>query len=135
MVHVGETSLRQSFHAHRGVADDGQQPSHYLLLFYAAECALKLTYLRRNRLRTTDCIRDPTLLTEAGHDLPRWLKELRAPASITGGVHHFRPAKEGSAMGVAHAHQAWRYGYRMNAEDEQQLVKWLRSVCDWAEEA
>ena len=65
-LHVGVSELRQAFHTHRGAADKTQGISSHLLLFYAAECGLKSIWLKQKKLRTTEQILDPTLLSKDG---------------------------------------------------------------------
>lgn len=90
--------------------------------------------MRRNKLSKIDQIRDPSLLKEDGHNLARWVKELKISASIANSVPHFRLARDGSSWDVEKAHQAWRYGARVDPEDETALVAWMESLCHWAKE-
>jgi len=130
MIDAGVSELRQAFHAHRSKAPD-DCPSHYLLLFYAAECGLKSAWMRRNRLLTTDQIRNPYLLQQSGHDLRLWATELRLPAALIRTTIQFRLQKDGRACPVSQAHEAWRYGVRMDPQQEQSLVRWIAKLCDW----
>lgn len=134
MVHAGESELRQAFYAHLRVAVANRDQSHYLLLFYAAECGLKWIYLKQRRFRTTERIVDQSLISERGHDLIIWLKELRAPAAIVGQIVHFRLQKDHSVRDITSAHQAWRYGVRILSEDEERVIAWLESLCRWIKE-
>ena len=106
----------------------------HLLLFYAVECGLKSVYLRRHRFRTTAQIQDPEL-QEKGHDISRWVKELRLPASILHAGAEFRLTRDGARYGIEMAHQAWRYGVSMEVTDEAGLLEYLRTVKNWVEEA
>jgi len=133
MIHAGVSELRQAFHAHLGVAHGRNGSSYYLLLFYAVECGLKGIWLKRRNLQRTDQIGDDTLLRQDGHNLLRWIKELRLPARLVGSRTHFHLASGGTAE-VGNAHQAWRYGTRMHDGDEQALVAWLHSLCTWVRE-
>jgi hypothetical protein len=103
-----------------------------LLLFYAAECGLKSAWMRRNRLRTTAQI-DAYLLQQSGHDLMLWAKELFLPAAVVHGTVQFRLQRDGVPCGVPLAHQAWRYGVRIDPQDEQRLVRWIANLCDWVD--
>lgn len=82
----------------------------------------------------TDQIRDQTLLRNDGHNLARWVKELRVPASVVQSVPSFRLAKDGTAWDVEKAHQSWRYGVRMQQKDEETLIAWLKQLCQWIKE-
>jgi hypothetical protein len=46
----------------------------------------------------------------------------------------FSLAVGGADLEVAKAHQAWRYGIRMNIEKEKQLVEWLEKIYNWIKE-
>lgn len=133
-LHVGVSELRQAFHTHRGAADKTQGISSHLLLFYAVECGLKSIYLREKKLRTTEQIPDPTLLSKDGHNLDRWVKELKISASQVGKTPDFHLATGGAILNIEKTHQAWRYGIRIKSEDEKILVEWLNSICNWIKE-
>jgi nitroreductase len=90
-------------------------------------------WLKDRKLKTTDDITDSTLLSPDGHNLNRWKKELRISASI-GNAPAFSLARGGADLEVAKAHQAWRYGIRMNADKEKELVEWLEKIYNWIEE-
>jgi hypothetical protein len=129
MIHAGVSELRRAFHGHRS-AVGGTSPSDNLLLFYAAECGLKSAWMNRNKLRTTAQI-DPTLLGQEGHNLMLWAKKLSLPAAVTGAGGRFRLARDGQACDAMLAHQAWRYGIWIVAQDEKNLCSWIRNLCDW----
>ena len=125
--------LKQAFNAHKVASQETKGISSYLLLFYAAECGMKSVWLKRNNLRTTNDIADSTLLSPDGHNLNRWKKELRISASI-GNAPAFSLARGGADLEVAKADQAWRYGIRMNADKEKELVEWLEKIYNWIKE-
>jgi hypothetical protein len=133
MVAADVRGLKQAFNAHKVASQETKGISSYLLLFYAAECGMKSVWLKRNNLRTTNDIADSTLLSPDGHNLNRWKKELRISASI-GNAPAFSLARGGADLEVAKAHQAWRYGIRMNADKEKELVEWLEKIYNWIEE-
>jgi len=133
MVSADVRGLKQAFNAHKVASQETKGISSYLLLFYAAECGMKSVWLKRNNLRTTNDIADSTLLSPDGHNLNRWKKELRISASI-GNAPAFSLARGGADLEVAKAHQAWRYGIRMNADKEKELVEWLEKIYNWIEE-
>lgn len=134
-LHVGVSELRQAFHAHRGAAQEIKDSSSHLLLFYAAECGLKSTWLKQKKLLTTEQIPDPTLLSKDGHNLDRWVKELRISARHVKSTPYFHLARGGSTLDIEKVHQAWRYGIRIKPEDEKKLVEWLNSICNWIKES
>jgi hypothetical protein len=134
VIPAGISDLRQAFYSHLRAAQGGSECSFRLLLFYAAECGLKRVWLRRNNLQTTTHISDRSLWGKDGHNLARWIKELRLPASIAQPAPSFRLAKEAKSWDVEKAHQAWRYGVRMQNDDETILVTWLEQLCQWVKE-
>ncbi|MEX6779947.1 hypothetical protein [Limnospira fusiformis] len=133
-IQVGVSDLRQAFHTHFQSAEQIKHISAYLLLFYAVECGLKSIFLKRNQLRTTAQIPDPTLLSESGHNLDRWVKELKISASTISQTPNFHLAKGGSTLNIEKAHQVWRYGIKIKPEDEKVLVEWLNSISQWIKE-
>lgn len=130
---AGVSELRQAFFHHLTVSEQTKGISSHLLLFYAAECGIKSIWLRRNNLKTINDIADPTLISQDGHNLDRWIKELKISARVKNAP-HFRLASGGSSLDVEKAHQAWRYNIRMNPQDEKVLVEWLESLCAWIKE-
>lgn len=131
MVHAGISELRRGFAAHRKAAGP-PSASQYLLLFYAAECGLKLVWLRQRNLRNTQSI-DPALLSR-GHDLMMWAKELRLSPQVLQVTGTFHLQRDGQQLPIALAHQAWRYGISIDTGDEGTLVTWLSGLCEWASE-
>lgn len=129
MIPAGVSELRSAFHAHRQYAETHNNASGYLLLFYAVECGLKAMWLKRMKLYYTEQIVDKTLLGQEGHNVSRWVKELRLSASGVGPEPHFRLAGDKSPRPVKHAHEAWRYGVRIEQADEKALVQWLYQLC------
>jgi hypothetical protein len=124
-IHAGVSELRVSHVRLSGAARTSQGPAAYLLLFYAAECGLKYAQLRRNNLRTTE------RLSELDHDLVALIKNLRLPAAALGQpppIRFSRDQKESCPASCAH--QAWRYGVRINEGDEARFVTWLQRICD-----
>ncbi|MBW4616907.1 MAG: hypothetical protein KME21_27420 [Desmonostoc vinosum HA7617-LM4] len=135
IIHLGVSELRQSFHAHLGSdqIQDNKSPSSHLLIFYAVECGLKSIWLKRNKLNSTAKIQDQSVLTKDGHNITVWLKKLGISAQSLGSnkIPGFRLERGGSSWDVGKAHQAWRYGVRMEFQDEKVLVEWLDSLCNW----
>jgi hypothetical protein len=126
---AGSSELRNAFRQHLR----REAAAVHLLLFYSVECGLKSVYLQRMRLKTTDQIRDPEL-QEKGHDIARWVKELKLPASLLQARTEFRLIRDGSHYRVEMAHQAWRYGVAMDKADEAKILKYLVSIQGWIQE-
>lgn len=141
IIHANVKELKKSFKNDRNCVKNRTQESSsfHLLVFYAVECGLKGIYLKNNELPSTEKIRDQTLITKDGHNFKTWIKELRLPAAIVGKypdiqVPSFRLDKGGADLDIGKAHQAWRYGVKINIDDEKKLVEWLEKVCNWIEE-
>ncbi|NEP41069.1 MAG: hypothetical protein F6K35_18330 [Okeania sp. SIO2H7] len=130
MIHAGISELRRAFHAHRNAATKTSGITYYLLLFYAAECGLKSIYLKENNLQKTDLIQDQAMLSQYGHNLNTWVKQVNTYPNKIEEAPHFH-IEDGSNLDISKAHQAWRYGVRIKEEDEQKLVKWLENLCNW----
>lgn len=138
MIHVGVSELKQSFNAHYTIvkAQNFQSASFHLLIFYAVECGLKSIWLKRNNLRSTEQIRDQTLLTKDGHNFGVWIRKLgiSAAALKNNKIPGFHLARGGSNWDAGKAHQAWRYGAKMEPQNEKILVEWLENLCSWIKE-
>lgn len=133
MIPAGTTELRNAFHRHANVADEGNENSHLLLFFYCIECGLKSIYLKRNRLLRTDKIENVNL--RRTHDLYLLIKDLRLPAQIAGSASpSFRLDRDGRAYQIKSAHEIWRYGITIKAEDITELIEWMGKVRDWIRE-
>lgn len=140
MIHASDSDLRQAFHKHYAAVQETKEVCSYLLLFYSVECGLKSILMKRKRLTST--IQDQTLLS---HNFAPLIKELRLPRSVVGEIGHtndrsqpkppnFRLNRDKSTWEMSEAHQAWRYGIRVNPEDQKILVEWLEKVCIWIKE-
>jgi hypothetical protein len=139
MIHASDSDLRRAFHKHYSAVQETKEDCSYLLLSYAVECGLKSILLKRQRLTSTDQIRDQNLLS---HNFAPLIKELRLPASVVGHMDDQSPLKlptfyldkGGSPLNMSEAHQAWRYGIRIKSEDQERLIEWLKKVCLWVKE-
>lgn len=128
MLSAGTTELRNAFYSHLAHSTQNT-PAHLLLLFYAVECGAKSAYLRRNRLRTTSDISDPRI--KKTHDLSLLAKELNLPAAVMGSQIEIKLQRNGESLGISQAHEAWRYGLRIQGEDERALTAWLKNFAEW----
>jgi hypothetical protein len=124
-IHAGVSELKASHIRLSAAARINQGPPAHLLLFYAAECGLKYAQLRRNNLLTTE------RLSELDHDLVGLIKNLNLPASALGALPPLRLSRnQRETCPMSGTHQAWRYGVRINAEDEARFVTWLERICE-----
>ena len=126
MLEVGISELRQAFARHRAANLRDPNP---LLLFYATECGLKAVWMRRNNIRTTRPL--VYLLSEEGHNLMYWAKELRLPRYLIEKPISFRLRRGPGSFGIELSHQAWRYGVQMVVADETSLIDWLMKISEW----
>jgi len=130
--------LYKAFLKHHKIANlDSRDQSYYLLKFYAIECGLKYAYLRKNRLESTSDISDTQLIDE-GHNLSLWAKRLRIPASICDSNKDFQfnlaESRKEERWPISAAHQAWRYGIKINPQDETKILEQLNRIKSWIDE-
>lgn len=135
VLHVGVHALRSRRGQLRGSADKvaacGDASTSYLLLFYATECAIKERVLSRRGQRDTSAL-------ETTHDLRKLAKELCLPRSVSdhlAGLDRCRmTAHGGGTVALADLHQAWRYGAKLNEEDEKKAHASLQALITWCEQ-
>jgi hypothetical protein len=133
MISSGYTELRKAHLDHIRIADSGTEESHYLLFFYGLECGLKSIYIKRNKMLRTDQIRDEN--TRSTHDLFMLIKTLRLPAQIAGtSSPSFRLERDGTALPIKYAHEAWRYGISIRSDDLKNLLAWMQNIRNWIKE-
>jgi len=127
MISSGITDLRKVYLNHTRISDSGKEESYYLLFFYGLECGLKSIYLKRNKILRTDQISDENL--RGTHDLFMMIKELRLPAQIARtSAPSFRLTRDGTSLPIKSAHEAWRYGILIQADDLQNLLGWMQDI-------
>lgn len=135
VLHVGVHALRSRWGQLRGsadkVAERGDASTSYLLLFYATECAIKERVLSRRGQRDTSAL-------ETTHDLRKLAKELCLPRSVSdhlAGLDRCRvTAHGGGRVALADLHQAWRYGAKLNEDDEKKAQASLLALIAWCEQ-
>ncbi len=82
-----------------------------LLMFYAAECALKAVYLDQHKLRDTSSANAYKRAARFfGHDLIGLIEELNIPANAVGKPPATKLRSNNSPLAVKTLHEAWRYG-------------------------
>jgi hypothetical protein len=128
---AGYSDLVRAFRKHvqeMGSCNDG--PSKHLLFFYAIECGLKHFLVKRSH-----CLRTDQLNEDHGHNLRGMLKTLKAPRSVIGDIpEHFRvQGYNQNCYAMGEAHQAWRYGVRIERQDEIALIQCLGQIKKWIE--
>lgn len=103
-------------------------PSSQLLLFYAVECGLKHLIVRLEKLRDVG----PRNGLLYSHDLAKLLERLKPTAAEVGKAPpnlHLTlasgPKRHGNSSDI---HLAWRYGAKVDANCQDEIIAWLRQV-------
>ncbi|HIK11940.1 MAG TPA: hypothetical protein IGS52_17050 [Oscillatoriaceae cyanobacterium M33_DOE_052] len=141
MIHATIAELKQAFKTKNTQLKQVDGSTRYLLLFYVAEIGVKIIYLQKFKLQSTADIelKEKEFLKKHGHNLQIWLKKCdKLPASIlpNNDVLQWRlkNGDKSTTYSVKYAHEAWRYGIGIVAEDEDKLVAWLQDLCKWIKE-
>ena len=103
MIDAKRDELRKACLTHLKLAQapsGGRSAAHYLLLFYAAECALKAQYLATSRRTHTGEIPEDDF---KGHDLAGWVKGLRLPPNAVKQPLNFKLERECKASAAKHS--------------------------------
>lgn len=134
MIHAGFNELKRAFLVHSNASVDKDSLSYHLLLFYAVESGLKSIYLRWNKIFTTEKIIDEKFTKS--HNLSEWVQKLYLPASVSGPCPGFKLTRNNKqeSYDASQVHQAWRYGIKIDENDQQKLFKWLDTISAWIKE-
>ena len=101
-----------------------------LLLFYAAECALKSIYMVQNNLRATDEARGSAVSARSySHNLRGLIVALNIPNASVPRIPPVIIDKTGLSAEAAVLHEAWRYGVKVR--DLTALYDWLTIIIEW----
>ena len=101
-----------------------------LLLFYAAECALKYAYMMSNNLKSVEETRASAASARSfNHNLEGLVAALRIPKVSIGSPPQTRLVRTGVVVGISALHQAWRYGEKV--ADVQAIYDWLNKLVEW----
>lgn len=107
--------------------------SGLLLLFYAVECALKFLYMSENMLKSSSDSRGSVRSAkDLGHDVVRLINEIKIPRASVPLPPTLCLQRSGDVCATLHAHQAWRYGEKLNGS--QLAWDWLSCVMKYCEE-
>jgi hypothetical protein len=128
--------LKHAFNQNLAASETISGTPSYLLIFYAVECGLKSIWFKGNqRNQRRSKTQDNSLLFKYGHSLDLWVKELKISAKEVGVLPNFHLDGDRSIiLDIGKAHQVWRYGIKIKAEDEQKVVEWLQHICNWIKE-
>ena len=132
VITAGWSQLKSAFWQHINAIGSHSGPSYNLLKFYGVECGLKAIYLQRNKFRTTRQIPDERV--RGSHHLADLAKVLRLPAAVIDANSDFHLQHDRSSWSVDKLHQAWRYGVKVEPDDEQRVVDWLERLVQWIQE-
>jgi len=133
MIDPSATTLRRRSNelqiaGHRQLETDPD--SGALLLFYAAECALKALYMQRNNLKNTDDARGGVSSARSYvHYLLRLIGALNIPRASVKVPPPIILSRSGISINISDTHQAWRYGEKIN--DTSVICEWLNSIIEW----
>lgn len=123
MVHVKVEEMEKAFLTHRTSYDTlvkcRKHKTAYLILFYLVEFGLKSIYMRRHRVSCTSNLREPFL----SHDLEAISQALRLPYRFPRIRSH-----DGRHIPLKDLHTAWRYGKRLDHDDERRITESLESI-------
>ena len=111
-------------------ANSASAETSHLLRFYSVECGMKAAALLRAGLQTTEQLPADLL----NHDLRRLASHLRLSPTEYRMLAPCRRRPSTPAqptVEVPQLHQAWRYGAKLDAEDEKTAVAGLTSLGDW----
>lgn len=124
-IHAGITELKSAHVRLFEASKKNAGAPRNLLLFYAAECGLKCACLLRNKLRTTE------QLETVDHNLIGLIKGLKLRAPAGGSPPELRLYRRNPpTCPHSDAHQAWRYGVRLENAGELRFVEWLQNICE-----
>jgi len=101
-----------------------------LLLFYAAECGLKASYMMSKQLVSTNDQRGGAQSARSFvHDLVRLINALNIPRAAISAPPTRIVRRTTTSISVDMLHQAWRYGEKV--DDTQAICAWLTSILKW----
>jgi len=125
-IDVGHSELKEAFKTHAKL--NGGSCSHYLILFYAAECGLKCLLTSSLYQKRPKSVNELRVNIET-HNLEELFNELKIPAHKKyKPCHPVRNRNE--TFSNEQLHQAWRYGVIINPEEEIQAVEWLTGIVE-----
>jgi hypothetical protein len=105
--------------------------SSSLIMFYAAECALKYLYMIENGLtRSCDARGGKSPASDFKHNLRRLIEELKIPRS-TFALPTATFQRTNVRCELQDLHQAWRYGEKVI--DTNALYNWLERIVEHCE--
>lgn len=101
-----------------------------LLLFYAAECGLKSTYMLQNNLKYTDEARGSARSARSfSHNIVALIHALNISRASVKPVPAVVTVRLGLNGTPAVLHEAWRYGEKI--QDTNAIYDWLKSLLEW----
>lgn len=122
MIQATYENLVSAFRAHKKASSQNETISHKLIKVYAAECAVKASYLDINGLKNTQKIEEK--LKNHGHEFHYWLKAVKAPKFLQD-----EPEKR-NEFAISDLHQRLRYGIPIPVEIEIAQMKFIQSIIE-----
>ena len=138
-----DREMEKAWRENKSVFDNSSEKQrknpHRLLLFYAVECGLKATLMRRAGKRRTDLCQE---IHECQHDLNKLLdylgarKDLRLPSQLSMKQIKVRNGYDERKFTPGDLNQMWRYGGCCAADDitDENLEKKLLEIASWIDE-
>jgi hypothetical protein len=104
-------------------------PEMFLLYFYAIECGLKYLLIQKRNLRVCPKTGKNLLFT---HQLDSILQDIAPTAAEIGTMPQELllqlTTEVRSHNSVSDIHLAWRYGLKIQPQNEQEIIQWLKRV-------
>ena len=136
MIEPSHRTLRRRFGELHAAAErererERDEDTAALLIFYAAECALKAAYLDRHQFRDTSSANAYAQAARSfGHDLLRLIEALNIPATAVGPLPTTMLQRSKTPFACKALHEAWRYGEKVS--ETSSIHSWLSSIVEWA---
>ena len=119
--------MEEAYRSHKRLWDNQKtvpSDSHKMVLFYAVECGLKYCYMRKEKIECTETSgNSKKSVTSFNHKFSDLLSELQINATVPD------IKKKGQRDIYAdELHQVWRYGKKLDENDERPCMIVLESI-------
>ena len=126
-INITQIEMENAFRSHKGAWEACKSnPNHTykMVLFYAVECGLKSYYMRKNNLISSSAAADNEKSASAFlHNL----NDLSAKLNIAVRIPDIKKNVDNS-IHVKHLHTAWRYGKKLDEQEETVCIKRLTKI-------
>ena len=127
-------ALSASSHALANAASAIDAEPAYMLEFYATECALKAAVVRHFHVRGWTNLAPDIRQDHQHHDLRRLAKNISAGGTAVRDLIDCRRRGTSEMVAIKDVHAAWRYGTKLDTQDERRLRRGLTAVRNWLKE-